>query len=321
MSFLNLRWLRAFSRQPDRLNASENDELEPLEGKYHEAPDSPVGLGNSRPWVPVHKTTLITIVTANVLLFMLSTAMLWSDNTFKRTKCSEKAVSSYSPVFDRVKVKTSLTHFNYTFWPEDPPSIWQLPPSPEVDEAWHNIVESLSFPITGDEVRRLGYDPRTVWPFEKEDAGEDAYMAIVNFVHQAHCLNLFRMAAFPGYYGDMREKYKGQMFPWETHLLHCQNILMSEILCHADVGVTIFQKFKGFRGPDANFGQDKMCRNVEDILQWKWAHEIQPKGPFLEWPSTPIIESDPEFLLTPKGSHSCQTGYSETDGERHCLED
>jgi hypothetical protein len=214
-----------------------------------------------------------------------------------------------------------LKRFNFTFWPEDPPSIFHLPPSPEVDKAWDKLTESESIPISRDEVRRLGYDPRTVWPYAKEDAGEDAYFGLIAFVHQAHCLNLFRQAAFPAYYGDMREKYKGSKFPFETHLLHCQNILIHTILCHADVEITIFQKFKGFRGPDANFGLDMQCRNYEDILEWKAKHEIHPSGPFIDWPATPIIESDPEFILTPKGSHSCQTGTQETEEQSHCLKD
>jgi hypothetical protein len=218
-----------------------------------------------------------------------------------------------------LNVKRSLKQFNFTFWPEDPPSIWQMAPSPEVDKAWHDIAESESFPITGDEVRRLGYDPNTVWPYEEEDAGDDAYMAIISWVHQVHCLNMFRMTAFPNYYGDMRERFKGQKFPFEDHLLHCQNILMSDILCHADVEVTIFQKFKGFRGPDVNFGQKRMCRNFEDILSWRNANELKPKGPFVDWPTKPIIDSDPEFILTPAGVHSCQEGQVEINGERHCL--
>ncbi len=222
-------------------------------------------------------------------------------------------------MFDRLEVKRAPKQFNFTFWPQDPPSVWQLPPSPAVDEMWDKFTIPYAIPIKGDEVRRLGFDPKTTWPFEKVDAGDDAYFAIIDFVHQAHCLNLFRESAFPAYYGDLREKKKGNMFPWDDHLLHCQNILMQSILCHADVEMTIFQKFKGFRGPDANFHLTRQCRNVDDIMEWKAQHQIQPRGDFIEFPSAPIIETDPEFILTPKGAHSCQEGIKETDGQRHCM--
>ncbi|KAF3484390.1 uncharacterized protein GIQ15_03714 [Arthroderma uncinatum] len=303
MSFLYSKWLNRRSSQyqapPEQSEADESQRLK-ADDDYNDHRISQCQCEKGQRLPAIHRVCVIVIVVANILMFISSTTLL---STRKRAMCSEKQSSAYSPIFDRLDIHRSPVHFNDTFWPDDPPSIFQQRPSPEVDKAWHRLSSLESIGLSVDEVRRLGYDPATVWRAPKDQFGEGVYYGHINVFHQIHCLDLLRSTAWPAYYGDLREKAKDIPLGWDDHLLHCQFILLRALLCHADIEVTVFQKFKGWPGINANFASTKMCRNFKDILEWKEANELKTKGEWTEYPDHPIVEVDPEGVLTPYGNH------------------
>lgn len=168
--------------------------------------------------------------------------------------------------------------------------------------------------MSTEEVRALGYDPDTVWPAPADEFGEGVYFGVLDVFHQLHCLDMLRRTAWPSYYGDMREKKKNTPLKWEDHLLHCTYDVMRSIMCHADVEVIVGQKFKGWPGLNLNFASTKKCRNFEEILDWKETNTIHQKAPWSEYPDRPIIEMDPEGILTPYGDHSGLEEYAASHG-------
>ena len=129
----------------------------------------------------------------------------------------DKSIILTAPVYDRMQVKWEEHVFNNSFWPDRIPSIYQLRPSPEVDEAWDRIADTAGIKISSEELRKMGKDPRTVWPWPGE---EDAYLGLPDVFHKLHCLDSMRRAIFPEYYGNLREIYRKSRFPFEVHLLH-----------------------------------------------------------------------------------------------------
>ncbi|KAI7972940.1 hypothetical protein EIK77_001514 [Talaromyces pinophilus] len=220
-----------------------------------------------------------------------------------------------APVFDRFPVYKSEVHDNFTiYWPGDKPSIFQQPPSPEVDEAWDRISSTESIALSAEEVRRIGYDPAATWPAPESDFGEDVYYGVLDVFHQLHCLNNLRKTTWPEYYGDMRKKMIHTPINWDHHLTHCTYVLMRSITCHADLEVLVGQKFAGWPGLNLNFGSTKMCRNFDEILKWKEDHTIRQTGPWTEYPDRPIIEQSPEGILTPYGNHLGIEDWAESQG-------
>ncbi|KAF2396659.1 hypothetical protein EJ06DRAFT_228265 [Trichodelitschia bisporula] len=226
---------------------------------------------------------------ANVVLFVSSLGMLGLSLFFmgkvsvrsvstSSPACAPEDTSVYSPIFDRLPVKQLLTKVNGTFWPQNPPSLLQQRPSPEVDRVWARLTTTYGIVITEDEVRKMGKDPKKSWPWPKVDAPEGSYMGIIDIFHQVHCLDMFRRTAFPEYYGNLREMYKDELFPFDDHLLHCQYTLVQALTCHADLEVILFNKIKGLSGPFADFSVEKKCRNFDDIMAWQDAHQIKPQG-------------------------------------------
>ncbi|KAK6853543.1 hypothetical protein PG995_010355 [Apiospora arundinis] len=226
---------------------------------------------------------LCTIV--NVTFTLLAAVLVQYYNGFSgaRCDCSEKTLNTYSPVYDRLEIVTSKQHFSNTFWPDGGvPSVYQRAPSPEVDEAWARISDTHAFRLTREEAVAMGKDPETLWPWPLRsgtDHGNDReYMGMIDFFHQAHCLDNLRRAAWPSYYNisAIRESYSARRhpFPFDDHLLHCQHVLLRALMCHADVEVVTFNRVRGVRGPFANFAVDRTCRNFDALLAWKEEHSV-----------------------------------------------
>ncbi|OKL58748.1 hypothetical protein UA08_06302 [Talaromyces atroroseus] len=263
-----------------------------------------------------HRLLVCILVGTNFLLLLSSTALILARNAVKEEHYIEKNRSSYSPVYDRLHVYRSEVRHNFTnYWPDNNPSIFQQMPSPEVDEAWFRASRQHSIALSADEVRRLGYDPATVWPAPKDEFGEGVYYGVIDVFHQIHCLNALRQTAFPQYYGDMREKNKHSPLKWDDHLLHCSYAVLRSLMCHADLEVIVGQKFTGWPGLNMNFASTKQCRNYEEILEWKEANSIIPhETKWTEFPDQPIIEMDPEGVLTPYGNHLGLEDYALSQG-------
>ncbi|KAH8691327.1 hypothetical protein BGW36DRAFT_431876 [Talaromyces proteolyticus] len=299
MQLSYLTWSRRQYHHPNSESGDEN-EHQSLTGENVGA-SPPYDGHRGRPRISIQVLLILIFVIANCLLFLSNIVMISKLNA---SRCSEKERSSYSPIYDRLDIYRSESRHNFTnYWPDNKPSIFQLPPSPAVNEAWSRISNQDSIALNADEVRRLGYDPDTVWPAPKDEFGEDVYYGVVDVFHQIHCLNVLRQSANPAYYGDLGEQTKHTPLKWEDHMLHCQYAVLRGLMCNADIEVIVAQKFRGWPGLNINFASTKKCRNFEDILNWKEENSIVSKAPWSEWPDRPIIEQDPEGVLTPYGNH------------------
>jgi hypothetical protein len=221
--------------------------------------------------------------------------------TFNHTpKSQKKLITFIAPIFDQVPIQLTTKSINGTFWPQETPSLFQQRPSPEVDAAWDRISDTHGIVVTRSNLLQMGVDPSESWPWPESDAPSGSYMGMLDVFHQAHCLNIMRRAIFTEYYGNMRETRKNERFPFEEHVLHCQYILLQNIMCHADLEVVTFNKVKGVPGPFANFNVDRKCRNFDDVLAWKEKNQIDPKN-LEEWKKTPegIKELDDAGIAVP----------------------
>ncbi|KAJ2894416.1 hypothetical protein MKZ38_007556 [Zalerion maritima] len=297
------------------LERNSNDENELFLESGAQEKDS-FGRGEPRrPWIGLAIWAGATV--ANIALFFLSLATFHAGLSNSECDCSPKAMNEYSPIFDQINVTLTTTHFNNTFWPDQVPSIFQQRPSPEVDAAWSRISGAQAVTITEAEARRLGLDPRTLWPMPESilppssrqpspslsPSREKHYMAMPDVFHQTHCLNQMRRSFFPEYYGDLRAKYSSPSheFPFEDHFLHCQYLLLNVLTCHADLEMVTFNKVKGTEGPFPNFAVDRKCKNFHDVLDWKERNQVVlPDGTELgDFVPGEIVEVDPTGLSVP----------------------
>lgn len=129
---------------------------------------------------------------------------------------------------------------NGTLYPVVDPSspTYAGPPSPQIDQAWNNLIEPRYFKLTDSEVAHLTSTdqdlpapaPLPQWP---DAVPEPGVYGGIDMLHSLHCVDSLRKALTPAYYAA------DEMFllPGETrwlHLAHCIDQLRQAVLCHGD---------------------------------------------------------------------------------------
>ncbi|WPG99840.1 Hypothetical protein R9X50_00266000 [Acrodontium crateriforme] len=152
------------------------------------------------------------------------------------------------------------------------------PPSPEIDQAWEELVGDRYFKLLDSEVQFLDQDIELplveqlpVWKGAVNEAG--SYGGI-DMMHSLHCVNSLRKALSSDYYAGTEML----LLPGETmrlHLDHCLEQLRQQALCYADTtAVTlkpIITDLDDGRKMLTMLGETErlhVCRDAEPILNW-----------------------------------------------------
>jgi Mycotoxin biosynthesis protein UstYa len=211
-----------------------------------------------------------------------------------------------APIFGKLPISLTTRKSNGSFWPQNPPSVYQLPPSPEVDAAWSRLSDTHGIALTAFELESMGKKAIESWPYPRSyhipgrSANETTYLGLINVFHQIHCLDIFRKLAWPDYYGEFWTHTSA--FPFQEHVGHCQYMLLQTLMCHADLEIITFGKVRGTPGPFPDFSVVQKCRDFDGILKWKEDNQVNVADE--EWKEimvTPeeIVELEPEGRTLP----------------------
>ncbi|KAH3631723.1 hypothetical protein KXW27_001596 [Aspergillus fumigatus] len=207
-------------------------------------------------------------------------------------------------------------------------SIAREEPGAENDAAWGQYEKILTHVVTRDQILKLGKDPETVARFDNDywGMGDDAYMVQMDVMHQIHCLNLLRKAAFadyPGYEPELDEKDK----MWWIHLGHCTDILLQNIQCNANTEFLTLNWVEDRQAPWPDFSVNRKCRDFNALLDWQHSNAVDPdkfdrmpvpKDAFV-WPA-PWKKQETE-LGEKLGQHHMQEGHVVPPDDGHRLSD
>ncbi|KAL4882590.1 hypothetical protein BJY04DRAFT_217086 [Aspergillus karnatakaensis] len=188
-----------------------------------------------------------------------------------------RPVSWWSPILDAIEIPSYDTMLNGTLFPLPEISIAREEPGPENDAKWAEYEKILTIVVTREEIVKLGKDPDTVARFEDAywGLGDDAYMVQFDVMHQIHCLNILRRAAYaeyPGYVGmtDARDKM------WWIHIGHCLDIVLQNIKCNANTEVLTLAWVEGRRTPWPDFSINRKCRDVNTLIDYQLTNTVDP---------------------------------------------
>jgi len=124
--------------------------------------------------------------------------------------------------------------------------------------------------VSEEELRRAGKDPEYALRIPEEwGYGSNKFAAILDGVHQVHCLDLIRknlLVNYEYYYGR-RYNFTPPIF-LEAHLNHCLDSLLQDLMCHADTHLTTFNWVHGQSGGQPDFAVNRQCRNYDVMLKW-----------------------------------------------------
>ena len=150
------------------------------------------------------RRTLVLVTIVNVSTLMLSIALFgaWFYNSYMVRNAALRRVSGYSPIYDRYTVDFQDVVINGTFFPpKEGGSLMRHQPNDVDDKIWDEWELTRVYPVTREELTKMGKDYSTVAKLEDKDwgLGDNAYAAIFDVYHQLHCLNSVRKVVYGGY--------------------------------------------------------------------------------------------------------------------------
>ncbi|MCJ1261976.1 hypothetical protein MMC22_001845 [Lobaria immixta] len=135
------------------------------------------------------------------------------------------------------------------------------PPSPEIDQAWYDMLRGRIFTITEQDA--LAFPGLTTLP----NTGK--YYMELDMFHSLHCLNILRRELDREYYSQHGGVYRWNFPPkWDrVHMDHCIDQLRQNIQCAGDL--TPLAMYSS-RGSNISIGRSTShtCRNFDNIRSW-----------------------------------------------------
>lgn len=189
---------------------------------------------------------------------------------YQEKRKSDKYIQG--PLLDRLAVDIYETQRDDILLPNAsiPRHIYRLPPSPEVDAAWEALSHNGLIAVSEDEVQRAGKDPTLALKIPEDWGYEpNMYLALLDGVHQVHCLNMIRKSLVNNY-----EYYYGQQYNFtppiftQAHVNHCLDSLLQDLMCYADSHITLFNWVDGQAGAQPDFAVNRVCRDYNTLMQW-----------------------------------------------------
>lgn len=140
-------------------------------------------------------------------------------------------------------------------------------PSPEVDAAWDRVTQTYLYPMTKQDVLKMGNDPEyAVLMPEAMGFGEGHYAGFMDVEHKIHCLDVLRKDIYSDYYG------KNDSPLWTNHVDHCIYILLEGLMCHPNLQVIPYVWMEGHPAPVPDFIQNERCWDFDTLVAWRRSH-------------------------------------------------
>ncbi|OKL63125.1 hypothetical protein UA08_01259 [Talaromyces atroroseus] len=180
-------------------------------------------------------------------------------------------------------------------------SPYTRPPGPEVDQMWHDLVNSgAMFTLSPEEFAVLNDNPKTGVKLTHDPEGR--YVGTLAATHQIHCVNSLRKGLWFNYkhYMDVHDELFSDNNSPAEHLIHCVEMLRNAVMCSGDVSVITYNWKPGHEAPKANFKSVHSCQKWDKLEEWRTMHNVTGQLQTLERP-VGLLDGEPEnvFGLAP----------------------
>lgn len=267
------RWMAKILYQ--RVPGDEPETISPRRKSKEKLSEGPVAFNCCTRWKTSTLTLalLILIETIALLLNRTSSELVTFTDGFPGLPVSKKSITRRFGFALHAKANGTLQAAT------DPSqSVFVGPPSPEIDQAWEDLIGDRYFKLLDSEVQFLDQDTELPLveqlPVWKDAVNEAGSYGGIDMMHSLHCVNSLRKALSPDYYAGTEML----LLPGETmrlHLDHCLEQLRQQALCYADTtAVTlkpIITDLDDGRTMLTMLGETErlhVCRDAEPILNW-----------------------------------------------------
>lgn len=140
-------------------------------------------------------------------------------------------------------------------------------PSPEIDAAWHDLVQGEFFSLTEEEARPyIEHDLATGGKLIRMPQSGEYHMELGVF-HSLHCVNALRKALEPDYYHHEHELFGVPKNWMREHMDHCLENIMQTVQCHGDITPVPLYAWDGFNIA-LGVTDTRTCRDFGKIRDW-----------------------------------------------------
>ncbi|KAK0634752.1 hypothetical protein B0T17DRAFT_622765 [Bombardia bombarda] len=145
-----------------------------------------------------------------------------AEHSIVETKCP-----SSTPGADKLYSPAPVKYVNRCLTGDIDTPKFMGAPRPELDRAWHDLLEATMIRYTDDELLLAN----NATPVRHEDGG---YAGGLGISHSLHCLKRLKQYIHPDYYYNHETQDWAELY---SHVDHCPESLRQEILCSADANV------------------------------------------------------------------------------------
>ncbi|KAI1126440.1 hypothetical protein F5Y10DRAFT_267103 [Nemania abortiva] len=166
------------------------------------------------------------------------------------------------------------------------PSVYRGPPTPELEDAWHNLYRFGLMSVPDDKMPLLNKTASD--GFERTlDSKGSGFRAMPDVLHQLHCLNTIRQYTWlqvGGHYGlDSRHNLsvphalQSNDVGNRMHADHCIETLRKVLMCHSDV-TPLFDTVDPANplGRKGDFNVFTKCRSFSRLQDWLRGNVVIP---------------------------------------------
>jgi hypothetical protein len=220
----------------------------------------------------------VLLTSLNILSLIVSVSLFatWYRDVQLVRNSAYRPISPYSPILDRFDLAPTTQKINGTLYPSlDGGSIARHQPNPEDDAIWEEWELTRVYPVTRDELIKMGTDPSTVSKLEDDvwGLGDDAYASIFDVYHQVHCLSSLRRIAYGGYY-NLSMARADTVRQREIHINHCIDILLQTIQCNANLDLIPLHWVETQKYPFPDMSINKQCVNFDGLTEFRKKNTI-----------------------------------------------
>ncbi|KAI1337282.1 hypothetical protein F5Y15DRAFT_418047 [Xylariaceae sp. FL0016] len=208
--------------------------------------------------MPVIHVVLITLYTSVFLFFQIGVRP-GCHSPENIVKSPASSIIQYHP-----KVFDSRLHIESPYTGD---------PTPEIDQAWADLVEDMHVRVSGDDLRAIG---KTSIALPDEDG---TFWGTLGVNHEIHCIKRLREALYEEYYFPNLTSQEREMNL--LHSAHCIEILRQAAQCRGDTSIVTMYWGDADATPVADFDSPHACVDWEALVDWQKERRFDPKKPGL----------------------------------------
>lgn len=155
--------------------------------------------------------------------------------------------------------------FVYSLWSQSP---YKGPPTPAVNQAWHDLLSVGTISATASDVASTGQSPNAssvLFPASVPSA-VGRYVAVAGGAHHLHCLHYLWQDHYLADFPEQASTKEAVPDMYERHFEHCVDYLRQGIACHYDTGIIPYNWVRDNQQPTPNGNTRHKCVDW-DVLQ------------------------------------------------------